>query len=61
MNGDTQHSDEDVPRAAAVKTRIAGILTASVVVGLVLAPDAFARLTANHNETVLELAASAAT
>jgi hypothetical protein len=55
MNADTQHGNEDVPRAAALKARVAGILTAGVVVSLVLAPDALARLTANHNETVLAL------
>ncbi|MCA1678069.1 MAG: hypothetical protein LC790_03700 [Actinobacteria bacterium] len=59
MNGDTQHRDgRTAPvAAAALKTRVAGILTASMVISLALAPEAlaFARIAANHNETVLTL------
>ena len=54
MKSDVQHRDEHVSRAA-LKLRVAGILTAGVAVSLVLAPEALARLTANHNETVLAL------
>lgn len=54
MNGDV-NGQEDVPRAAALKMRVAGILTGGVVVSLVLAPEAFARIISNHNETVLSL------
>jgi hypothetical protein len=55
MNGDTQHCDEDVRRVAGLKTRVAGIVGVGVVVSLVLAPEALARIIANHNETVLAL------
>ena len=55
MKEDTAKRDADAPRAAALKARLAGALTASVVVGLALAPDALARLAVNHNETVLTL------
>ena len=56
MNGDTQHRDESAARVrAALKTRVAGILTASVVISLALAPEALARIALNHNETVLTL------
>jgi hypothetical protein len=54
MNGDLQHGDEHVSRVA-FKARIAGVVTAGVVVGLVLVPDALAALSNNHNETVLRL------
>jgi hypothetical protein len=55
MNDDTQQRHQDVPRAAGLKMRVAGIVTAGVVVSLVLAPEAFARIISNHNETVLSL------
>jgi hypothetical protein len=35
--------------------RVAGIVTASVVVGFVLASEALAMISPNHNETVLAL------
>jgi hypothetical protein len=35
--------------------RVAGALTAGVVVSLVLAPQALAAINPNHNETVLTL------
>jgi hypothetical protein len=54
MVGDMRHGDEHVSRAA-LKIRVAGIVTAGVVVSLVLAPEALARISANHNETVLML------
>ena len=51
MDSDMQH------RRAALKTRVVGVLTTGVAVGLVLVPVAGAadRLTANHSETVLAL------
>ena len=52
MKEDTAQRDA---RAAALKVRVAGVLTASVVVSLALAPEALARLAVNHNETVLTL------
>jgi ABC-type Mn2+/Zn2+ transport system permease subunit len=55
MNGDTQHCDEDVRRIAGLKMRVAGIVGVGVVVSLVLAPEALARIISNHNETVLVL------
>jgi hypothetical protein len=53
MASDMQR-DERVSRAAS-KARVAGIVTASVVVSLVLFPaaEALGRISANHNETVL--------
>ncbi|MEA2150037.1 MAG: hypothetical protein QOD69_1867 [Solirubrobacteraceae bacterium] len=54
MAGDMQQSDEHVSRVA-LKARVAGIVTAGVVVGLVLAPEALAMISLNHNETVLAL------
>ena len=38
---------------ARTKTRLAGALTVSVVMALALAPEAFARIALNHNETLL--------
>jgi hypothetical protein len=55
MNGDMQDRQDGVPRAAAFKARVAGMLTAGVVVSLVLAPEALAKLASNHSETVLAL------
>ena len=56
MDGEAQHRDEGAARAtAALKTRVAGVLTASVVISLALAPEALARIAVNHNETVLTL------
>lgn len=55
MSDDMQHADEGVSRSVALKARLAGVVTTSVVVSLVLAPEALAKLTANHNETVLAL------
>lgn len=55
MKKDTAQPAADTPRAAALKARLAGAFTASVVVSLALAPDALARLAVNHNETVLTL------
>ena len=56
MNDDMQHRDERPPRTTALKLRVAGILTAGVVVSLVLVPEALAiRISTNHNETVLAL------
>jgi hypothetical protein len=54
MNGDMKRRDVNVSRAA-FKARIAGTLTAGVVVSLVLAPEALAMINPNHNETVLSL------
>jgi hypothetical protein len=54
MNSDTQQRDANASHAA-LKMRIAGIVTASVVVGFVLAPEALAVISPNHNETVLAL------
>jgi uncharacterized membrane protein len=54
MTGDMQQRDERVSRAA-LKARVVGIVTVSVVVSLVLAPEALAALSNNHNETVLAL------
>ncbi|MEA2150645.1 MAG: hypothetical protein QOD69_2475 [Solirubrobacteraceae bacterium] len=53
MTGDMQQRDEERVSRAALKARVAGIVTAGVVVSLVLVPDAFARIISNHNETVL--------
>jgi hypothetical protein len=55
MNGDMQHGQDGASRAAALKARVAGIVTAGVVVGLVLTPEALAGISMNHNETVLAL------
>ncbi|MGH2941532.1 MAG: hypothetical protein ACRDLN_01970 [Solirubrobacteraceae bacterium] len=49
MNGNTQH------RSAALKVRVAGVLTSGAVVSLVLVPEALAKMASNHNETVLAL------
>jgi hypothetical protein len=54
VNEATGHH-ERVPRAAALKMRVAGIVGVGVVVSLVLAPEALARIISNHNETVLVL------
>jgi hypothetical protein len=55
MSRDTQQRDEGTPRTAALKLRVAGIVTAGAVVSLVLAPQALAGISLNHNETVLAL------
>jgi hypothetical protein len=52
MAADMQHDGEHVSRAA-LKTRVAGIVTAGVAVSLVLVPEALAHISPNHNETVL--------
>jgi hypothetical protein len=54
MNPDTRPDDEHVSHAA-LKTRVAGIVTTAVVVSLILAPEALALISPNHNETVLVL------
>lgn len=54
MKSDVQHPEEHVSHAA-LKLRIAGILTAGVAVSLGLAPQALAMISLNHNETVLAL------
>jgi hypothetical protein len=53
MAGDKQHRDEQRGSRAAAKMRVAGIVSAGVVVSLVLAPPALALISPNHNETVL--------
>jgi hypothetical protein len=55
MNGDMQQGRDSASRTAAFTVRVAGMVTAGVVVALAVAPEALARLTANHNETVLTL------
>jgi hypothetical protein len=52
MAGVMQQHDEHVSHVA-LKMRVAGVVTAGVAVSLVLAPEALAALTSNHNETVL--------
>jgi hypothetical protein len=52
MAADMKREDEHISRAA-LKTRVAGIVTAGVVASLVLAPGALAVISPNHNETVL--------
>jgi hypothetical protein len=54
MAVDMQYDEEHISRAA-LKTRVAGIVTAGVVVSLVLAPEALAVISPNHNETVLAI------
>ncbi|MEA2150644.1 MAG: hypothetical protein QOD69_2474 [Solirubrobacteraceae bacterium] len=53
MAGDKQQPDEERVSRAASKMRVAGIVTAGVVVGLVVAPEALALISPNHNEMVL--------
>jgi hypothetical protein len=55
MASDMQQRGEHVSRTA-LKARVAGIVSAGVVV-LVLVPaaEAFGRISANHNETVLAI------
>jgi hypothetical protein len=48
-----QQRDEERVSRAALKMRVAGIVTAGVVVNLILTPPAFAMISPNHNETVL--------
>ena len=55
MAGEMQQRDGGVPRTAALKMPVAGVLTAGVVVSLALAPQALAMINPNHNETVLAL------
>jgi hypothetical protein len=54
MNSDMKRRDMNVSRAA-FKARIAAALTTGAVVSLVLVSEASARISANHNETVLAL------
>jgi hypothetical protein len=53
MAGDKQQPDEERVSRAALKMQVAGIVTASVAVSLVLTPPALAVIMPNHNETVL--------
>lgn len=55
MDHEAQRRNERVRRAVALKVRIAGIATTSVVVSLAVVPEALARIAVNHNETVLAL------
>jgi hypothetical protein len=55
MTGDAEHRGKGRLGGIALKTRVAGVVAAGAVVSLVLAPEALARLTANHNETVVRL------
>lgn len=53
-SGEVSERDRDATRAvSAWKVRCAGVMSASVVVSLALAPEALARITLNHNETLL--------
>jgi hypothetical protein len=55
MNGDAVQRDESPRVTTALKLRVAGVMTAGVVISLALAPEALARIAMNHNETVLTL------
>jgi hypothetical protein len=54
MHGDTHQRAANGSRAA-LKIKVAGTATAGVAVSLVLAPEALALISPNHNETVLAL------
>ena len=60
MYDETQRCDEAAHRARALKVRIAGITTTSLVVSLAVVPEALAGIALNHSETVLDVRAAPA-